>query len=92
MNTEPVWASENRGFIRPVPLDQCQAFASANPLKAAWNLDFSRERYGNVRRMIHLRLRCSPKGKGNKAWKRADRLEREWRASGGFYVTDFIPN
>lgn len=73
-----------------IPMEQCRAWALLNPLLAAWNLDFSRERYGNARRMIHLRLRCMPRGKGNKAWKRADREMRQWRASGGFYLSDLV--
>jgi hypothetical protein len=59
-------------------------------LKAYWNLDFTKQRRQNIRHTMRQNLRSSLKGKGNKAWKRADREERAWRASGGFYVTDYI--
>lgn len=34
---------------------------------------------------------ANAKGRGNKAWKRADRVERQWRRSGGFTLADLIP-
>jgi len=42
------------------------------PLLAHWNLDFSprAKRRANLRREIRRRLRCEPKGKGNRAWRR----------------------
>ena len=52
---------------------------SMKPLTALWNLDFSKPitRRANLRRAIRNRLHMQPKGKGNKAWKRADQLDRE---------------
>lgn len=46
-------------------------------IAGAWNLDFSdrRTRHDNLRRLIHWRISCRPKGKGNRSWKRADALE-----------------
>jgi hypothetical protein len=76
-----------------VPLDQCQAWALANPLMAEWNLSFRRDRLvrrADIRRTMRQNLRCEPKGGGNKAWKRAGRQERQWRAFGGFYLSDLV--
>jgi hypothetical protein len=44
----------------------------------------------DVRRTLRRGSESSPTGKGNKAWKRADQVEKAWRASGGFAVSDFI--
>jgi len=34
---------------------------------------------------------ANAKGKGNKAWKRADHVDRQWRRGGGFTLADLIP-
>jgi hypothetical protein len=47
------------------------------PLTALWNLDFTTRRRANIRRAIRNRLRCDPAGKGNKAWTRVERQDRE---------------
>jgi len=44
----------------------------------------------DVRKHIRDNYRSNPKGQGNKAWKRADALEKQWRQSGGFYLIDLI--
>jgi hypothetical protein len=59
-------------------------------IAGVWNLDFTSRRRANIRRDIHQNLRCSPQGKGNKAWKRVAANEHAWRKAGGFYVSDFI--
>lgn len=41
-----------------------------------WNRDFSKPqtRRDNVRWTMRQNMRCNPKGKGNKAWKRVDAM------------------
>ena len=46
-------------------------------IAGAWNLDFTTKRKANIKRLIRQRLRCHPKGKGNKAWKRVDLASRD---------------
>lgn len=48
-------------------------------LFARWNLDFSPRltRHSNIRRAMRQNLRAEPKGRGNRAWKRADALDRQ---------------
>lgn len=41
---------------------------------AEWNLDFTAKRRENMKRKLHQSSRFEPKGKGNKAWKRAEAL------------------
>lgn len=59
-------------------------------IAGAWNLDFTTRRIANIKRAMRQRLRCDPQGKGNKAWKRVSDIDRAFRATGGFYVSDFI--
>ena len=52
----------------------------ANPiLIARWNSDFSsrQTRRSNIRRVMRQNLTAHPEGRGNRAWKRADALDRE---------------
>jgi hypothetical protein len=44
----------------------------------------------SFRRFLRQNYSANPKGRGNRAWKRAAQLETAWRKSGGFYVEDFI--
>jgi hypothetical protein len=47
------------------------------PLLAVWNLDFTKYRRANIRREIRNRITSRPKGKGAKAWKRVEALDRD---------------
>jgi hypothetical protein len=50
-----------------------------------WNLLFCKtsEKIKTIRRVIHQNLSLSPKGKGNKAWKRYEQLTKEtWTGLG----------
>lgn len=44
-----------------------------------WNRDFSKPqaRRDNIRWSMRQNMRCNPKGKGNKAWKRVDAMYRD---------------
>lgn len=45
----------------------------------------------DARRRIHRNsLDIKSRGKGNKAWRRAEEQQKAWMQSGGFYVEDFI--
>ena len=56
------------------------------PLRKAWNLDFTKRRRDNIRRFMRQQLRCTPKGRGNRAWKRAQAI---WREPGTLIWPDY---
>jgi len=47
---------------------------SMPPLAALWNRDFTRDRRDNAKRFMSRNMRCTPKGRGNRAWKRVDAM------------------
>lgn len=49
---------------------------TATPLIKTWNLDFTLYRRENTRRFLRYQLRCSPKGRGNEAWRRVENMNR----------------